>query len=81
MINEKIVAFHDQLQDLISEHATEELSHGTLIQELMSLSVSNAYILAEDTDHGVWTSRYIIIDALKKRKEIEDELISGGELH
>jgi|ETNvirome_6_1000_1030641.scaffolds.fasta_scaffold128245_2 Mn-containing catalase len=81
MINEKIVAFHDQLQDLISEHATEELSHGTLIQELMSLSVSNAYIFAEDTDQVDWTIRYIKKEALKKRKEIEDELISGGELH
>ena len=80
-MNEKLTAFHDQLQDLIEEYATEELSHGTLIQELMSLSVSNAYIFAEDTDQVDWTIRYIKKEALKKRKEIEDELISGGELH
>tara|TARA_R110000787_G_scaffold138031_1_gene251682 strand:- start:956 stop:1198 length:243 start_codon:yes stop_codon:yes gene_type:complete len=80
-VNEKLTAFHDQLQDLIEEYATEELSHGTLIQELMSLSVSNAYIFAEDTDQVDWTIRYIKKEALKKRKEIEDELISGGELH
>ena len=47
----------------------------------MSLSVSNAYIFAEDTDQVDWTIRYIKKEALKKRKEIEDELISGGELH
>jgi hypothetical protein len=80
-MNEKITAFHDQLQDLISEHATEELPHGTLIQELMSLSVSNAYIFAEDTDQVDWTIRYIKKEALKKRKEMEDELTYGGELH
>tara|TARA_R110000744_G_scaffold138561_1_gene249381 strand:+ start:169 stop:411 length:243 start_codon:yes stop_codon:yes gene_type:complete len=80
-MDEKLTAFHDQLQDLIEEYATEELSHGTLIQELMSLSVSNAYIFAEDTDQVDWTIRYIKKEALKKRKEIEDELISGGELH
>jgi len=80
-MNEKIVAFHDHLQDLISEHATEELPHSILIQELMSLSVSNAYIFAEDTDQVDWTIRYIKKEALKKRKEIEDALISGGELH
>lgn len=80
-MNEKIVAFHDHLQDLISEHATEELPHSILIQELISLSVSNAYIFAEDTDQVDWTIRYIKKEALKKRKEIEDELISGGELH
>ena len=80
-MNEKIVAFHDHLQDLISEHATEELPHSTLIQELISLSVSNAYIFAEDTDQVDWTIRYIKKEALKKRKEIEDALISGGELH
>jgi hypothetical protein len=39
-MDEKLTAFHDQLQDLIGEHVTEELSHGTLIQDLMSLSVS-----------------------------------------
>ncbi len=38
VIDEKLTAFHDQLQDLIEEYATEELSHGTLIQELMSYS-------------------------------------------
>ena len=80
-MNEKLTAFHDQLQDLIEEYATEELSHGTLIQELMSLSVSNAYIFAEDTDQVDWTIRYIKKEALKKRKEMEDELIYGGELH
>ena len=80
-MNEKLTAFHDQLQDLIEEYATEELSHGTLFQELMSLSVSNAYIFAEDTDQVDWTIRYIKKEALKKRKEIEDALISGGELH
>jgi len=80
-MNEKIVAFHDHLQDLISEHATEELTHATLIQELISLSVSNAYIFAENTDQVDWTIRYIKKEALKKRKEIEDALISGGELH
>ena len=80
-MDEKLTAFHDQLQDLIEEYATEELSHGTLIQELMSLSVSNAYIFAEDTDQVDWTIRYIKKEALKKRKEIEDALISGGELH
>ena len=80
-MNEKLTAFHDQLQDLIEEYATEELSHGTLIQELMSLSVSNAYIFAENTDQVDWTVRYIKKEALKKRKEIEDALISGGELH
>jgi hypothetical protein len=79
-MDEKLTAFHDQLQDLIGEHATEELSHGTLIQELMSLSVSNAYIFAKDTDQVDWTIRYIKKEALKKRKEIDDELISGGEL-
>jgi len=80
-MNEKLTAFHDQLQDLIEEYATEELSHGTLIQELMSLSVSNAYIFAEDTDQVDWTIRYIKKEALKKRKEMEDELTYGGELH
>jgi Mn-containing catalase len=80
-VNEKLTAFHDQLQDLIEEYATEELSHGTLIQELMSLSVSNAYIFAKDTDQVDWTIRYIKKEALKKRKEMEDELIYGGELH
>tara|TARA_R110000764_G_scaffold201620_3_gene286841 strand:- start:552 stop:794 length:243 start_codon:yes stop_codon:yes gene_type:complete len=80
-VNEKLTAFHDQLQDLIEEYATEELSHGTLIQELMSLSVSNAYIFAEDTDQVDWTIRYIKKEALKKRKEMEDELTYGGELH
>ena len=80
-MDEKLTAFHDQLQDLIEEYATEELSHGTLIQELMSLSVSNAYIFAEDTDQVDWTIRYIKKEALKKRKEMEDELTYGGELH
>lgn len=80
-MNEKLTAFHDQLQDLIEEYATEELPHGTLIQELMSLSVSNAYIFAEDTDQVDWTIRYIKKEALKKRKEMEDELTYGGELH
>jgi len=80
-VNEKLTAFHDQLQDLIEEYATEELPHGTLIQELMSLSVSNAYIFAEDTDQVDWTIRYIKKEALKKRKEMEDELTYGGELH
>tara|TARA_R110000796_G_scaffold161226_1_gene277924 strand:+ start:171 stop:413 length:243 start_codon:yes stop_codon:yes gene_type:complete len=80
-MDEKLTAFHDQLQDLIEEYATEELPHGTLIQELMSLSVSNAYIFAEDTDQVDWTIRYIKKEALKKRKEMEDELTYGGELH
>ena len=80
-MDEKITAFHDQLQDLLGDHVTEELPNSTLIQELMSLSVSNAYIFAEDTDQVDWTIRYIKKEALKKRKEIEDELISGGELH
>ena len=80
-MNEKLTAFHDQLQDLIEEYATEELSHGTLIQELMSLSVSNAYIFAEDTEQVDWAVRYIKKEALKKRKEMEDELTYGGELH
>ena len=79
-MDEKLTAFHDQLQVLLGDHVTEELPNSTLIQELMSLSVSNAYIFAEDTDQVDWAIRYIKKEALKKRKEMEDTLISGGEL-
>lgn len=80
-MNEKITEFHDQLQVLLGEHVTEELPNSTLIQELMSLSVSNAYIFAEDTEQVDWAVRYIKKEALKKRKEIEDAVNFGGELH
>ena len=80
-MDEKINDFLFAVQELMGEHQTEELNNATLIQELMSLSVSNAFIFAVDPDQVDWTFRYIKKEALKKRKEIEDELTNIGDIH
>ena len=49
-VDEKITEFYKQLQYLMSEHETEELSNTSLIQEFISLSVTNACIVAVYTD-------------------------------
>ena len=43
-----------------------------LIQELMNLSISNAYIFAEDPDQVDWNIRLVKKESLKRRKEIDD---------
>jgi len=78
-MDEKINDFLIAVQELIDEHETEELNNATLVQELMSLSVSNAFIFAVDPDQVDWTFRYIKKEALKKRKEIEDECANIGD--
>jgi hypothetical protein len=78
-MDEKINDFLIAVQELMGEHETEELNNATLVQELMSLSVSNAFIFAVDPDQVDWTFRYIKKEALKKRKEIEDECANIGD--
>jgi len=78
-MDEKINDFLIAVQELIDEHETEELNNATLVQDLMSLSVSNAFIFAVDPDQVDWTFRYIKKEALKKRKEIEDECANIGD--
>jgi hypothetical protein len=78
-MDEKINDFLTAVQELMGEHETEELNNATLVQELMSLSVSNAFIFAVDPDQVDWTFRYIKKEALKKRKEIEDECANIGD--
>ena len=45
-MDEKITEFYKQLQYLMAEHETEELTNTSLIQEFISLSVTNACIVA-----------------------------------
>ena len=78
-MDEKINDFLIAVQELIDEHETEELNNATLVQELMSLSVSNAFIFAVDPDQVDWTFRYIKKEALKKRKELDDECANIGD--
>ena len=78
-MDEKINDFLIAVQELMGEHETEELNNATLVQELMSLSVSNAFIFAVDPDQVDWTLRYIKKEVLKKRKEIEDECANIGD--
>tara|TARA_R110000772_G_C13133269_1_gene423125 strand:+ start:176 stop:418 length:243 start_codon:yes stop_codon:yes gene_type:complete len=78
-MDEKINDFLTAVQELMGEHETEELNNATLVQELMSLSVSNAFIFAVDPDQVDWTFRYIKKEALKKRKELDDECANIGD--
>ena len=72
-MNEKIDNFLFAVQEVMVAHQTDELNNATLIQELMSLSVSNAYIFSVDPDQVDWSIRYIKKESLKKRKELDDE--------
>ena len=56
----------------MAEHETEELTNASLIQEFISLSVTNACIVAVDTDQVDWTIRYVKKEALKLREEMEE---------
>ena len=71
-VDEKITEFYKQLQYLMAEHETEELTNASLIQEFISLSVTNACIVAVDTDQVDWTIRYVKKEALKLREEMEE---------
>tara|TARA_R110001583_G_scaffold191512_2_gene356717 strand:- start:5610 stop:5873 length:264 start_codon:yes stop_codon:yes gene_type:complete len=70
--NESINSFLFAVQELMGEHQTEALTNADLIQELMNLSISNAYIFAEDPDQVDWNIRLVKKESLKRRKEIDD---------
>jgi len=70
--NESINSFLFAVQELMGEHQTETLTNADLIQELMNLSISNAYIFAEDPDQVDWNIRLVKKESLKRRKEIDD---------
>ena len=71
-MDEKITEFYKQLQYLMAEHETEELTNAILIQEFISLSVINTCIFAVDTEQVDWTIRYVKKEALKLREEMEE---------
>ena len=71
-MDEKITEFYKQLQYLMAEHETEGLTNASLIQEFISLSVTNACIVAVDTDQVDWTIRYVKKEALKLREGMEE---------
>ena len=63
-MDEKITEFYKQLQYLMAENEAEELTNAILIQEFISLSVTNACIFAVDTDQVDWTIRYVRKEAV-----------------
>ena len=53
-------------------YETKELINAILIQNFISLSVTNACIVVVDTDQVDWTIRYVKKEALKLREEMEE---------
>ena len=71
---EEVNNFLFAVQGLMGEYQTETLPTEDLIQAIMNPGISNAYIFAEDPDQVDWNIRMTKKEALKKRKELDDEM-------
>ena len=71
---EEVNNFLFAVQGLMGEYQTETLPTEDLIQAIMNLGISNAYIFAEDPDQVDWNIRMTKKEALKKRKELDEEM-------